>query len=60
MGKRKHKENTMRILIDADGCSVVDEAIRAAREFQIECLILCDTSHRFESRSHNPHLFQGN
>jgi len=50
----------MRILIDADGCSVVDEAIRAAREFQIECLILCDTSHRFESRSHNPHLFQGN
>jgi len=38
----------MRILIDADGCPVVDEAIRAAREFQIECLILCDTSHRFE------------
>lgn len=38
----------MRILIDADGCPVVEEAIRAAKEFQIECVLLCDTSHRFE------------
>jgi uncharacterized protein YaiI (UPF0178 family) len=38
----------MRILIDADGCPVVDIAIQIAREHQIECLLLCDTSHVFE------------
>jgi uncharacterized protein YaiI (UPF0178 family) len=38
----------MRILIDADGCPVTDLAVRLARQFNIECLILCDTSHVFE------------
>ena len=38
----------MRILIDADGCPVVDIAVRIARDHKIECLILCDTSHVFE------------
>ena len=38
----------MRILIDADGCPVVEEALAAAREFGVQCLILCDTSHVFE------------
>lgn len=38
----------MRILIDADGCPVVDIAVRIAKENKIECLILCDTSHIFE------------
>lgn len=37
-----------KILIDADGCPVVDETIRIARENQLECIILCDTSHYFE------------
>lgn len=37
-----------RIVIDADGCPVVDEAILIAKRFNIECLLLCDTSHRFE------------
>lgn len=37
-----------RILIDADGCPVVDETIKIAKRFGLECLILCDTSHRFE------------
>lgn len=40
--------NTRRILIDADGCPVVDETIKVAKRFGLECLILCDTSHRFE------------
>lgn len=39
---------TGRILIDADGCPVVKEAIATAREYGMECLLLCDTSHRFE------------
>lgn len=40
--------NMGRILIDADGCPVVDETIRIAKRFGLECLILCDTSHRIE------------
>ncbi len=39
---------TRRILIDADGCPVVDEAAALARRFERPCLILCDTAHRFE------------
>lgn len=38
----------MQILIDADGCPVVDLTISIAREHQLECLIFCDTSHVFE------------
>ena len=35
----------MRILIDADGCPVVDISVEMAKKYHIECLILCDTSH---------------
>ena len=35
----------MRILIDADGCPVVDITVRLAVQNQLECLILCDTAH---------------
>ncbi len=38
----------MKILIDADGCPVVDRAVRIAKAHHIGCLILCDTSHYFE------------
>ena len=38
----------MTILIDADGCPVVDMTIKIAAERKIECVILCDTSHVFE------------
>lgn len=38
----------MRVLIDADGCPVVDIAIRAARKHQTEVVLFCDTSHIFE------------
>lgn len=38
----------MKIYIDADGCPVVDEAISVAREFSLPCVLICDTSHRFE------------
>jgi len=36
------------ILIDADGCPVVEIAIKIAAERKIDCVILCDTSHIFE------------
>ena len=35
----------MRILIDADGCPVVDLTVGLAKKYGIECTILCDTSH---------------
>ena len=38
----------MKILIDADGCPVVDATVRLAMRHSIECFILCDTSHIFE------------
>lgn len=38
----------MRILIDADGCPVVDIAVSAAKRYNIGCVILCDTSHLIE------------
>ena len=37
----------MQILIDGDGCPVVDTTIRLASEFKIPCFLLCDTSHEF-------------
>ena len=37
-----------RIFIDADGCPVVDLTVHIAKEFHIECFILCDTSHMFD------------
>ncbi|PHV72060.1 hypothetical protein CS063_00855 [Sporanaerobium hydrogeniformans] len=38
----------MKILIDADGCPVVELTLQMARQFNIEVCILCDTSHRIE------------
>ena len=38
----------MRVLIDADGCPVVNETISVSRRAGAECLILCDTAHHFE------------
>ena len=35
----------MRILIDADGCPVVDIAVRLSRLSGTECILLCDTAH---------------
>ena len=36
----------MKVLVDADGCPVVDIAVGACKEFQIPCLLLCDTAHQ--------------
>ncbi len=38
----------MKIYIDADGCPVVDLTINTAKKYGVECVILCDTSHRIE------------
>lgn len=41
----------MKIYIDADGCPVVDETVAAAEKHGIECIIICDTSHRIERKN---------
>ena len=38
----------MRVLIDADGCPVVDIAVKMAKQMNIDCMLFCDTSHVFE------------
>lgn len=37
----------MRVLIDGDGCPVVDIAVSLCRKGQIPCLLFCDTAHEF-------------
>ena len=38
----------MTILIDADGCPVVDLTLQIAKRFCVPVIILCDTSHQIE------------
>ena len=37
----------IRVLIDADGCPVVDSAVQLCNQYNVPCLILCDTAHQF-------------
>ena len=37
----------MKLLIDADGCPVVNIAVKLSKEAGIPCMILCDTAHEF-------------
>lgn len=37
----------MKVLIDADGCPVVDITIGLCRQYALDCLLLCDTTHEF-------------
>ncbi len=38
----------MKVLIDADGCPVVDCSIALAGEFSLPCVLICDSAHVFE------------
>ncbi len=38
----------MTILIDADGCPVVDLTLQIAKRFVVPVIILCDTAHQIE------------
>ncbi|WJY27842.1 MULTISPECIES: YaiI/YqxD family protein [Sporosarcina] len=38
----------MNILVDADGCPVVDLTVQTARQHGIPCLLICDTAHQME------------
>lgn len=38
----------VKLLVDADGCPVVNEAIAKARGYGVPVLLLCDTSHEMQ------------
>ncbi len=46
----------MRILIDADGCPVVDITVAIARRFSVPCHIFCDTAHVFDKGGAETHI----
>lgn len=37
----------MKVLIDGDGCPVVDITVSLSRKYAIACILLCDTAHIF-------------
>lgn len=37
----------MRVLIDADGCPVVDAAVKTAKKHGLEAVLICDTAHEY-------------
>lgn len=47
----------LKLLIDADGCPVVDAAIRLCRRYAVPCLILCDTAHEFHRDGAETYVF---
>ena len=47
----------MKILIDGDGCPVIDIAISVAKKFNIKVVIMCDTSHIFNKEGAKTMVF---
>jgi len=53
-GQRRHlpglwkENNKVTILIDADGCPVVDLTVQTAAKYKVPVLILCDTAHQIQ------------
>lgn len=47
----------MKVLIDADGCPVVDITVRLCLQAGIPCLILCDTAHEIHHSGAETHVF---
>nr|WP_307990954.1 YaiI/YqxD family protein [uncultured Niameybacter sp.] len=48
----------MKILIDGDGCPVVDLTIKIGKEFSKEVIIFCDTTHMIEKEGAQTVLIQ--
>ena len=47
----------MKVLIDADGCPVVDIAVQLCRQFHVPCFLLCDTAHSFQKEGAQTLIF---
>ena len=46
--RRNVRGEVMKILIDGDGCPVIDLTIKVARKYGIEVVIFCDTAHMID------------
>lgn len=47
----------MKILIDGDGCPVIDLTIKVSKKFNIDVIIMCDTSHVFNKEGAKTMVF---
>ena len=47
----------MKILIDGDGCPVTDLTIKVSKQFNIDVIIMCDTSHVFNKEGAKTMVF---
>ena len=47
----------MKVLIDADGCPVVDIAVSLCSKHHIPCLLLCDTAHQMHREGAETMIF---
>ncbi len=47
---RKPKNAPFKLYIDADGCPVVNQALRISGRRHIESFLICDTAHQFQRR----------
>ena len=47
----------MKILIDADGCPVVNITVNLGRKYNINTIIMCDTSHIFNKEGAKTMVF---
>lgn len=47
----------MKLLIDADGCPVVDVSVRLCRKYNVPCRILCDTAHEIRREGAETFVF---
>lgn len=47
----------MKILIDGDGCPVIDITIKVGKKFNMEVIIMCDTSHVFNKEGAKTMVF---
>lgn len=47
----------MKILIDGDGCPVIDLTIKVSKQFNIDVIIMCDTSHVFNKEGAKTMVF---
>ncbi|MEG1408883.1 MAG: YaiI/YqxD family protein [Terrisporobacter sp.] len=47
----------MKILIDGDGCPVIDITIKIGKMFNMEVIIMCDTSHVFNKEGAKTMIF---
>jgi hypothetical protein len=45
---RKLKVAPFRLLVDADGCPVINQALRIATKRRVQCFLVCDTAHQLK------------